>query len=457
VRATVAALLLFAPGLGAADPGPPTTTPPAPPSAPAADKPTEPFSEDDWTWTSGNARTKDSPLGNDVFTAEFRLDTSFHYDLAHPKDHTIGGSSEVFRSGELEVTQLGFGGDLHHDNVMARFMTQLGMYATTTHRGDASPSKGQWQLNDAYRYLSEAYGGYHLDVMHGLNLQAGMFMSYVGLWSYYQFDNWTYQPSFVSMNTPWYFNGGRIQLFPTARLKIEAWLVNGWQSYGKFNQMPGGGFQVNWRPTGDLSLVTNLYEGTDTLNNASRHRIHSDNSVQYKYLDAPGDLVTKAALTLTVDAGCESGGGVSCAGGGAASPSQYFLGFMAYNRVWVDHDRYAVTIGGGAVTNPGRYLVLLPPINGATATSGTPYFSVAPGDPFKAWDGSLTVDYLPKQFITLRLEFNHRWASVPYFSGPGGITPEAGNQGAPGSVVPGFTPDLQKSEDRFTAAMLIKI
>lgn len=48
---------------------------------------------------------------------------------------------------------------------------------------------------------------------------------------------------------------------------------------------------------------------------------------------------------------------------------------------WFDHDPFAVNIGGGKINNPGRYLVLLP-INGATAASGTPYFAENPGDPF---------------------------------------------------------------------------
>jgi len=34
------------------------------------------------------------------------------------------------------------------------------------------------------------------------------------------FDNWAYQPSYVS-STPWFFNGLRIQWFPTDKLKIE--------------------------------------------------------------------------------------------------------------------------------------------------------------------------------------------------------------------------------------------
>jgi len=167
-------------------------------------------------------------------------------------------------------------------------------------------------------------------------------------------------------------------------------------------------------------------------------------------------LFDKLAFTFTVDAGCESGGGVSCFGNGSGGPKQSFLGFMAYNRVWFHRDLYAVTLGGGAINNPGRYLVLLPPINGATAFSGTPYFTESPGDPFKAWDASATFDYMPSQYITFRTEYNHRAASVPYFSGPGGITPSGGNTGVPGSVVPGFVPDLRKRENRLNLAILVK-
>ena len=62
--------------------------------------------------------------------------------------------------------------------------------------------------------------------------------------------------------------------------------------------------------------------------------------------------------------------------------------------------------------------MLLPPINGATAASGTPYFTENPGDKFKAWDTQLTFDYMPSQYVTFRAEFTYRHASVPYFAGP---------------------------------------
>jgi hypothetical protein len=408
----------------------------------------------DFSWLPGNYGAPNRPLSYGPFTGEFRVDVTYHYSLNHPQDNTISGSSEVFRHNEFQLTQLGIGGDFYYKGVHGRLMTQFGQYAITTPRGDASPGRGQWDLADAYRYLAEAYGGYHFNVHYGLNIQAGIFMSYVGLWAYYNFDNWTYQPSYVSSNTPWYFNGARIQYFPSETFKIELWLVNGWQSYGKFNQAPGVGLQLLYRPNGWFSVLGNQYFGTDTLGIPGRKRFHSDDSIMAKFYDrkeSPG--VSKVAASLTLDAGCEW----EDAAGGATCGTQFFLGFMAYARAWFFHDLLALTVGGGAITNPGRYLVLIPPINGASGLSGTPYFTANPGDPYQAWDMQTTIDVMPTQNFTVRLEFNHRAASVPYFSGPGGVTPPGGNQGAAGSAVDGWTPDLVKTENRFTLALLVKI
>ncbi len=425
----------------------------------------EPFSFADWTWLNGNARTKESPMDTKFFTPEIRADADYIYSFNHPKDDTIGGSSEVFRHAEVQLTQLGVGGDFHYDNVRARLMTQFGLYSQTTPRNDASPARGQWQLDNAYRYISEAYGGYHFNVLHGINIDAGIFMSYIGLFSYYNFDNWAYQPSYVSSNTPWFFNGVRVQIFPTEHLKIEPWFVNGWQSYGRFNNRPGFGIQVLYRPNGWLSVLGNQYMlGEEALATPGRVRYHSDDSLEIKYYDNSENWLSKAAFSLTGDIGCEHGGGVSCYGNSKKGPKQDFLGFMLYNRTWFHRDLYALTIGGGRINNPGRYLVLLPPINGATAASGTPYFTENPGDPFKAWDMSGTFDYMPSQYITFRWEFDHRAASVPYWSGPNGVTPTncptaplvENICGSPGAFVPGFTPDLKKIENRIDLAILVK-
>jgi hypothetical protein len=415
-----------------------------------------PFSFADFSWLNGNSRIKEVPFDSKFFTPEIRADVDYIYDFAHPQDDTIGGSSEIFRTSEFQVTQLGVGGDFHWDNVQARFMTQFGMYSQTTPRNDASPGRGQWNLADAYRYVSEAYAGYHFNAWDGINVQAGIFMSYIGLFSYYNFDNWAYQPSYVSSNTPWFFNGMRVQIYPNEHLKIEPWLINGWQSYGRFNNRPGIGAQILWRPSGSFEFVGNQYMlGEDTLGVPGRVRYHTDDSIQWKYYDHRDRTLDKMAFSLTGDMGCEHGGGVSCAGDSIKGPKQSFIGYMFYNRFWFHRDLYGVTLGGGQINNPGRYLVLLPPINGATAFSGTPYFTENPGQPFKAWDTSATFSYMPSQYITFQIEYDHRASNVPYFSGPGGVTPPGGNTGAPGSVVPGFTPDLVKTQNTLDMAIMV--
>jgi hypothetical protein len=444
----------------------------------------EPFSDADWTWLNGNPRTKEIFWDSKFFTPEIRVDTNYVADFNHPTDHTIGGSSELFRSYEVQLEQLGVGGDFHYDNVRARLMTQFGMYSETTPRNDPSPGHGQWNLDDAYRYISEAYGGYHFNVLHGVNVDAGIFMSYIGLFSYYNFDNWAYQPSYVSSNTPWFFNGVRVQIFPTEHLKIEPWFINGWQSYGSANHTPGIGGQIKWTPKPWLNIISNNYGvGQDDLFIQGRRRIHTDNSIEVKYYDKPEKTLDKMAFSLTGDLGCEYGSGVSCHGDTKGGPKQSFIGYMLYNRLWFHSDLFALTVGGGQINNPGRYLVLIPPINGETAitaATNSPYFTGNPGDPFKAWDSSVTFDYMPKQYITFRWEYDYRHASVPYWSGAGGITPPGGNNGSPqfytcsngsssgqgalgpaeaacgGGISSIWFPDLRRNESFIDLSILIK-
>jgi len=408
-----------------------------------------PFAFGDFTWLNGSPRNKAPVFDTKFFTPDIRFDAHYMGDFNHPKDHTIVGSTESYRSGEFQLEQVSFGGDFHYDNVRARFLSMMGLFATTTPRNDASSGVGQWNLGNAYRYLSEANAGYHFDVAHGLNVDAGIFVSYIGLFSYYNYDNWTYQPSYVSSNTPWYFNGLRIQFFPTNTLKIEPWIINGWQSYARFNKNLGFGGQILWQPTENLKLVFNNYGvGEDNLAysvpgqpaNPLRNvnRLHTDDSIEYRYFKRPSKGLSQAAFSLTLDAGCEYGGGsaaqggVGCTGGPRKTA---FLGWMLYNRFWFDNDLYAVTIGGGGMNNPGRYLTLLPPINGADASTGSPYFTENPGDAARQWDMTLNFQYMPQQWITWWAEAGYRHSNIPYFAGQGGVTPPLGNTGSPSNLV----------------------
>ena len=228
-------------------------TAPAPEAKP--EKASEPFAFGDFTWLNGANRQHKSLLDSPMFTGSFLLDVNYTASHNMPIDNTVVGSTALSRNNEVTLAFVGFGGDFHYENARARLMTQFGIRSVLVPRNDFSTYHGQFDLQNAIRYISEAYGGYHFDALHGINIDAGIFMSYVGLFSYDNFENWMYLPSFTSDNTPWFFNGVRIQIFPTDTLKIEPWIINGWQTYGKFNQMPGVGAQINNQPSSMNSSV----------------------------------------------------------------------------------------------------------------------------------------------------------------------------------------------------------
>ncbi len=427
----------------------------------------QPFEGIDQSWHNGNDRRDSSVFKGKYFVPSIMLDVNYTHSFNKPNDNTVIGSTALARNNEVQLSQLSAGGDLYYENARARLMLQLGTRSIVVPRNDYSPYRGQYKLADVYRHLSEAYVGYHFDKWYGINLDVGLFMSYLGLNSYYQVENWEYQASFTSDNTPWFFNGIRIQIFPSKKLKIEPWIINGWQSYGKFNKQPGVGANITWMPNSNIKLLTNNYYGTDAAGIPSRKRFHSDNSLLYRYYNRQTKTngIDQMAFSITADLGFEKGGGVNGLSKShpVKGPSQYFLSAMAYNRIWFLKKKFAWTIGGGVMTNPGRYLVLyptgqaspLPDPNDPTQTEGAFPFGANPGDKFTGWDCSSNLDWMPNQSFLLRLEYVHRHVNVPYFAGPGGVTSQTGYTTVP--LDPNWRPDLRKTEDRLILALLFRL
>jgi hypothetical protein len=426
-----------------------------------------PFEGMDQTWYNGSDRRDSAVLQGKYVTWNILLDANFTHSFNDPIDHTVVGSTAIARNDEMEVSVAAIGGDFVFGDAHGRIMTQFGTRSTIVPRNDLSPYRGQYNLADMYRYISEAYAGYHFNVMHGINVDGGMFMSYIGLNSYYQVENWEYQASFTSDNTPWFFNGIRVQIYPTSHLKIEPWIINGWQSYGMFNALPGFGGNITWIPNSNMKLLTNDYYGTDAPGLVGRHRFHSDNSFLLRYYNRPAARgVTKMAFSLTGDVGFEKGGGVNGFNNkdsATKGPAQYFVSAMFYNRIWFAKNKWAWCIGGGWMKNPGRYLVLYPtgdasplpnPYN-PTQTAGTHPYSANPGDQFSGWDASTNISWMPNQSIEFRLEYVHRESDVPYFAGHGGVTSPSGYTYTP--LPSGWAPELVKSEDRIIVALLFRI
>lgn len=385
----------------------------------------------DFSWMNGNNRQKSVPslFKNENLAINLYLDTYYNYSSNHPQDHTINGSATTGRSDEFQLNLASIEFEANYKNAIGRLGLQTGTMLSVVQGLDPTVNRGRHLNVSDLKYIREAAVGYHWDTWSGISFEMGIFPAYIGLESYLTQENWSYQRSLLSEFTPFYFQGIRLQIYPIQSLKIESWLVNGFQTYGKFNDSSGLGLSVSYRPVESLGFAANFYYGSDIQQNPDARRFHHDSSLQVRYWSAPeAGGVSQAAFSWNNHYGFESGGGLDAS-------STYFLGSSLANRLWFAKNLFALTLRVAGLTNPGRYLVS--PFNG---TGYQP-----PGTDFKEWDFTVTLDYMPNETLTFRAEVTDRHSSVPFFAGPGGTTNGSGGWGSPD---PAYLPDLRTNELR---------
>jgi hypothetical protein len=399
--------------------------------------PKVPFGFGDFTWMNGQSHQTDFPLAFSKFiTANLYLDTYFAYSNNRPADNTLVGSATVGRHNEFQINLAGIGVQVNYRNVLATLSLQTGDMLNIVQDLDGTVARGKNLTAVNLHNIREATAGYHFDKAYGLNVEAGIFLSYIGLESYLLAENWNYHRSLVCDFTPFYFQGIRIQYFPNEHLKIEPWIMNGFQTYGKWNNAPGLGTSIYYRPSESLGFIANFYYGTDTPENPQRKRFHNDHSILYRYYNRPKSTgISKIAVSMNNHIGFQSGGGVR-------ADSAYMRGTAIANRIWFDQDKAAFTVRGEYITNPTRYLS--PP----AAFSAT-------GDQNSLKIGGVTgtLDIMPTDFMDFRFEAMWRKSNVPYFAGPRGTTTAA--HGFP-STLP-FTPDGVTNQTLLIAAINFRL
>ncbi|AKV03269.1 Outer membrane protein [Labilithrix luteola] len=418
----------------APEPPPPSSpAPPPPPASPApAPAPSAPFAWGDFTWVNGQSRQKDFPLKpfGDAVTLSLYLDVNYAFSANHPIDDTLTGTASIPRHNEIEINLASVGFEWNYRNVIGRLSLQYGSMLTIVQDLDGTAQRGRDLSIPNLSYIREATAGYHFDVGHGINAEAGIFLSYIGLESYLLAENWNYTRSVLCDATPFYFQGIRVQYFPTDRIKIEPWLMNGWQTFGKWNYAPAGGLALRWAPTESLYFIANSYVGTDIRGQPSRIRFHNDNSAVVRYFnDSQASFLSKAAVSINNHLGFEAGGSADLPGPSGA----HVVGTAVVNRVWFYRDHLALSVRGEVFSNPSRYLASYPP----------PGFVIAGGIPaLQIWGVTGTFDVMPTDFMALRFEANYRRSNLPYFAGPGGTTSPDGFLPTPD----GFVPDAVKDQ-----------
>ena len=400
---------------------------------PSIEKPIDvkepPFGEYDFTWLNGSNRQPASLLTTGPLTWSIYADVYYLYQFNQPIDHTDFPSTVAPRHDEISVNLASIGVDVTGlDGPIGRIYFQYGNNVETDTGQDSTTSRGFFTTHAAFNPIQQVAAGWHFHALHGVNTEFGIFPSYVGLESYLPQENWNYLRPFLSDFTPYYFQGSRNQIYFTQDLKLELWVVNGWQTLSQWHDTRAGGYILNWRPSGMLSISNAFYTGSDEQLDAGARRYYTDSSVQYKYFK-------NSALSLVADLGYESR---------TSSPGGILTGASLADRYeW--NPRWATTLRADVYYDQTQALVLPLPGGGALPDSVDPFFGRG---------YTVTLDFIPSPWLIYRLEYMHRDASIPYFSGHSGISGPTGI--APGGVaVPGS--DFATSDDRIVANVTLRL
>jgi hypothetical protein len=390
-----------------------------------------PFGEFDFSWMNGGNTQPSSLLTMGPVTWSIYVDTYFALQGHGPKDHTIFPTTTAPRHNEISLNLAHLGVDITGlDGPTGRLYIQYGSTVETVAGQDTTTTRGFFLTNRLLQYVQQAAAGWHFHWLHGVNVELGIFPSYIGLESYLPEENWAYTHTFMADATPYYFFGSRAQIFPTQTQKVELWLVNGWQSFGQWHEGRAGGYLWNWRPREWFSFVNSTYAGQEAQNDPKSARVFSDNNIQIRYYqNKDASFFRSLAFSLTGDVGYEHR---------SNAPSGGIAGAALTHR-WDLTEKWKASARGDFLYDESQAISPKFPVGAAYPWSGAGAF-VGVG-------GSGTLDYWPSPWLLTRLEYSHRWANQPLFSGPGGITGPGGVLPTPGTLT-SFTPDLRRTDDR---------
>lgn len=409
-------------------------------AAPALDVREPPFSEFDFGWMNGSNPQPSSLLGMGPVTWSLYVDTYFAWQFHHPIDHTIFPTTTAPRHDEISLNLAHIGMDVTGlDGLIGRLYLQYGSIVETIAGQDTTTTRGFFLTNRLLQYVQQAAVGWHFHWMHGANAEVGIFPSYIGLESYLPEENWSYTHAFQSDATPYYFFGFRGQLFPTARLKLELWIVNGWQTFGSWHEGRAGGYLWNWRPREWLSIVNSVYLGQEAQGDPGSLRVYSDNNVQVRYYKRDQGFFRSAAISIVGDIGYERRGN---------APSGAIGGITLTHR-WEWTERWKTALRLDFMYDKTQAISPKFPVGAAYAWSGT--------NPFLAGGATATVDFWPSPWLLTRIEYSHRLANQPLFTGTGGITGPDGRLPQNSASAATFTPDLRRSDDRVLLNMTLRL
>jgi hypothetical protein len=348
-------------------PAPPSAAPTTPSAAPTTPSPTPP------------PKTAPPP-----YTIGGYVEALYQWNFNRPSNDVTAQRGFDDRHNTFTLSNVALDGQWDYEGVNGRLTLQVGetpsvYYASEPVRAGQAETSGP----GLWKYIQQAYAGYRFDVLSGLNVNAGIFLSPIGPEGMAVRDNWNWSRSNLFFALPFYHTGIRVQLAVTKEITLTVAGFNGWNTVVDNND--GKSVMALFTYTKEGSLTVNaLYFGGPERKKGALEGQPWRSLFDLNALFTVNDYVS---LLGHADAGFEPG---------KLGTSAWVSGAL-YSRIHVVKPLFVAARGDFLYERPGE---------SASGTASSIFFGV----PWVA-SGTATIEAKPHEQVSFRLEGRHDQAA----------------------------------------------
>ncbi len=311
------------------------------------------------------------------------------------------------------------GATLDYESLSARVALQVGETPSTYYLGEPSlAGSGATPKSDAevWKYIQQAYAGWKAPVGRGLLIQAGIFLSPIGMEGIAVKDNWNWSRSNLFFGLPFYHTGLKVSYDFTDRLSGMLLVSNGWNNVTDSNDWKSISAQAIYKVPDRLTVSALYFGGPERPKGSPEGQPWRHLFDLWAQLDATPEL----SFAAHGDVGFERNDfGLS-----------YWGTAALYARVRPVKWLYVAARGDSFWEHAAE---------NALGTAGRLFW---PAD--NVTSGTATIDVRPHSNVSFRLEYRHDQATGPMFfagevQGDGTTTPYVPNAQAQDTLTAGVT------------------
>ena len=335
------------------------------------------------------------------------IEALYAYNFARPSNGITNYRGFDNRHNSFTLSNVAVGADWDvGGDVTGRLVLQVGHTPSTYYlvepTSPGTPSGASNSDAQLWKYLQEAYVGWKAPIGEGLKIDAGLFLSPIGIEALAVKDNWNWSRSNVYFALPFYHTGVRATYPVTSKITASALVSNGWNSVVDNNEQKSISAHLTYNTlTSTDANELKLYVQLLYFGGVERSTGSAEGPYWRHDFDLAGewDISSRFAVAMQANAGWE--------------PNRFSAGGSSFGTSW-----YAGAIYGRAKVLDWMYVAWRGDRfweNQASNALGVASPLFWPSGVTWVSSSTFTVDTRPRGNISIRLEYRHDQADASMY------------------------------------------